>query len=180
MLFVIGGRSGLKNPTKPSLAVIIPAVTTHTYRRLSLLVAGIALAATLASSCGSDSKDSAQPAPAPVVREPLLTKASKTVLDQQIVYPTGTQAEVSSATVTMQPGQETGWHRHDAPLYVQIIEGTVTVEYEGGITKSYSKGAVVMEATGTYHNGRNLGTEPVVILTVSIGAEGIENTVARP
>jgi len=117
---------------------------------------------------------------APVSRTPLLTKARATVLGQTVVYPTGTPAEVSSATVTMQPGQETGWHRHDAPLYVQVLEGTVTVEYDGGVVKAYPKGSVIMEATGTYHNGRNLGSEPVLILTVSIGAEGIENTVARP
>ena len=109
-----------------------------------------------------------------------MSKATETVLGQTIVYPTGTPAEVSSATVTMQPGQETGWHRHDAPLYVQVLEGTVTVEYDGGVVKTYPQGSVVMEAVGTYHNGRNLGTVPVVILTVSIGAEGVENTVARP
>lgn len=158
----------------------MPPVTTRHHRRWATVVAAIALSTTLASACAGDSKDNAQAEPAPVVRKPLLSKATKTVLDQQIVYPTGTQAEVSSATVTMQPGQETGWHRHDAPLYVQILEGTVTVEYDGGITKTYPKGTVVMEATGTYHNGRNLGTEPVAILTVSIGAAGVENTVARP
>ncbi|CAB4701069.1 unannotated protein [freshwater metagenome] len=54
------------------------------------------------------------------------------------------------------------------------------MEYDGGVVKAYPKGSVFMEATGTYHNGRNLGNEPVLLLTVSIGAEGIENTVARP
>jgi len=158
----------------------MPRVTPRPHYRSALFVAGIALATALAAGCAADTDDTSRPEPAPVVRQPLLTKATKTVLDQTIVYPTGTRAEVSSATVTMQPGQETGWHRHDAPLYVQVLEGTVTVEYDGGVTKAYPKGTVVMEAIGTYHNGRNLGKEPVVILTVSIGAEGVGNTVARP
>jgi hypothetical protein len=138
------------------------------------------MATALGAGCAASPQNSAQDKPAPVVRVPLMSKATETVLGQTIVYPTGTPAEVSSATVTMQPGQETGWHRHDAPLYVQVLEGTVTVEYDGGVAKTYPKGSVVMEAVGTYHNGRNLGAEPVVILTVSIGAEGVENTVARP
>ena len=148
--------------------------------RLVTLLAGTALAVALGAGCAASPQSSAKGKPAPVVRVPLLSKATETVLGQKIVYPTGTQAEVSSATVTMQPGQETGWHRHDAPLYVQVLEGTVTVEYDGGVVKTYPKGSVVMEAIGTYHNGRNLGTVPVVILTVSIGAEGVGNTVARP
>ena len=148
--------------------------------RVGTILTGTVLAVALGAGCASDPKDTAGATPAPVVRVPLLSKATETVLGQTIEYPTGTRAEVSSATVTMQPGQETGWHRHDAPLYVQVLEGTVTVEYDGGVVKTYPKGSVVMEAVGTYHNGRNLGTVPVVILTVSIGAEGVENTVARP
>jgi hypothetical protein len=66
------------------------------------------------------------------------------------------------------------------PFSLHHDGGTVTVEYDGGVVKAYPKGSVFMEATGTYHNGRNLGNEPVLLLTVSIGAEGIENTVARP
>ncbi|MSW19811.1 MAG: cupin domain-containing protein [Actinobacteria bacterium] len=148
--------------------------------RFAVLLSCTALAAALSTGCASDTPNRQADAAVPVSRTPLLTKARATVLGQTVVYPTGTPAEVSSATVTMQPGQETGWHRHDAPLYVQVLEGTVTVEYDGGVVKAYPKGSVFMEATGTYHNGRNLGNEPVLLLTVSIGAEGIENTVARP
>jgi len=32
---------------------------------------------------------------------------------------------------------------------------------------------------GTYHNGQNLGKQPVRILVVNIGAVGVENTVKK-
>ena len=85
---------------------------------------------------------------------------------------------MSSAIVTIPPGAETGWHRHDTPLVVDVIEGVVTVEYDGGIVKEYGPGDTFVEAIGTRHNGRNLGDVDVVIYTVSIGAEGLQNTVS--
>jgi quercetin dioxygenase-like cupin family protein len=107
----------------------------------------------------------------------LLDKARSTILDQDLVYPSDTHAEVSSAVITLIPGQETGKHSHDAPLYAHILEGTLTVEYEGGVTKVYKKGQSIMEAIGTVHNGRNLSDETVKILVVNIGAEGVQNTI---
>jgi len=139
----------------------------------------VALAAVLTAAvfgCGGDRNDSIPP---PVVRTPLLDEADATTLDQPLEYPDG-HAEVSSATVRMAPGQETGWHRHDTPLYVQVMSGEVTVYYDGDVVKRYPTGSAFIEAIGTYHNGRNEGDVPVEILTVSIGADGLENTVARP
>lgn len=145
----------------------------------------LTLAATTAVGCGADRKASADTAPATAAapKEPrtvLLNKATKTILDQPVAYPTATPAQVSSVIVRLQPGESTGFHRHDAPLYVYVLSGEVTVHYDGDIVKRYPAGSSFLEALGTYHDGRNEGTEPVEILTVSIGAEGVENTVKRP
>ena len=110
--------------------------------------------------------------------EILLNKQMTTILGQAIAYPLGT-AQVSSALITLLPGQETGWHRHDAPLYGYIVSGTLTVSYDGNVTKVYPEGTAFMEALGTYHNGSNTTSEPVVILAVNIGADGVANTVLR-
>jgi quercetin dioxygenase-like cupin family protein len=135
----------------------------------------IALALTTVVACG----DLPQPSPdAQVSKEVLIDKARSTTLDQDLQYPTDSHAEVSSAIVTIPPGAETGWHRHDTPLVVDVIEGVVTVEYDGGIVKEYGPGDTFVEAIGTRHNGRNLGDVDVVIYTVSIGAEGLQNTVS--
>lgn len=136
----------------------------------------IGLAAVLSlTACG----DLPQPDPdAKASREDLLDKARKTILDQDLEYPHDTHAEVSSGIVTIPPGVETGWHRHDTPLVVHVMEGVVTVEYDGGVVNEYGPGDTFVEAIGTRHNGRNLGDVEVVIYTVSIGAEGLQNTVS--
>jgi quercetin dioxygenase-like cupin family protein len=145
------------------------------HRSLTRSLGVISLAASLALvACGD--LPTVDPTAKPS-RDDLLVKARATILDQDLVYPADSHAEVSSAVVTIPPGTETGWHRHDTPLVVHVMEGVVTVEYDGGITKEYGPGQTFVEAIGTKHNGRNLGDVEVVIYTVSIGAEGLENTV---
>lgn len=107
----------------------------------------------------------------------LLDKQQTTVLGQPLAYPTATPAQVSSAIITLLPGQETGPHLHEAPLYAYVLSGTVTVEYDGGVVKEFPAGTALMEAQNTRHNGRNLGSDTVRILVVNMGAEGVANTV---
>ena len=107
----------------------------------------------------------------------VLDKQAQTVLDQLLQYPTGSQAQVSSAVLTFAPGASTGLHKHEAPLYVYVLEGTITVTYEGGIVKNYSEGSAILEAVGTAHNGENKTDKPVRLLVVNMGAEGVANTV---
>ena len=107
----------------------------------------------------------------------VLDKQAQTVLDQLLQYPIGTQAQVSSAVLTFAPGASTGLHKHEAPLYVYVLEGTITVTYEGGIVKEYSQGSAILEAMGVAHNGENKTDKPVKLLVVNIGAEGVANTV---
>jgi len=153
-------------------------------RRLRVIACTVVASVALLSGCSasttvvprqvSPSADASVPVPSP---ESLLVKEERTVLDQPIVYPTQMPAQVSSSIITLLPGQQTGPHRHDVPLYGFVLEGTLTVEYDGGITKEYRAGEALMEAIGTRHNGSNRGTQPVRILVTFIGAEGLENTV---
>lgn len=106
---------------------------------------------------------------------PLLS-SGKTVLGQTLAYPTSAPAKVTSVIVTMQPGEETGWHKHEVPMYGYILEGEVTVDYEGAGTRVYRHGEAVLEAIGTVHNGRSTGKVPARILAVFMGAEGVPNT----
>jgi quercetin dioxygenase-like cupin family protein len=107
----------------------------------------------------------------------VLDKQAQTVLDQLLQYPSGSQAQVSSAILTIAPGVSTGLHKHDAPMYAYVLEGTLTVTYEGGIVKEFSAGSAILEAVGTPHNGENKTDEPVKILVVNMGAEGVANSV---
>ncbi|MCX6511161.1 MAG: cupin domain-containing protein [Actinobacteria bacterium] len=107
----------------------------------------------------------------------VLDKQAQTVLDQLLQYPGGSQAQVSSAVLTIAPGVSTGLHKHDAPMYVYVLEGTITVTYDGGIVKNYSEGSAILEAVGVAHNGENKTDKPVKLLVVNMGAAGVANTV---
>ena len=106
----------------------------------------------------------------------VLLQGSETVLGQEIAYPAG-KPVVTAAIVTVAPGGETGWHEHEAPLFAWMLDGTLTVDYGPDGTKVYDKGAALLEAFRSRHNGQNLGTEPARLLAVFIGAEGVPNTV---
>ena len=107
--------------------------------------------------------------------QPLLD-ASKTVLGQPLVYPTDGTAKVQSVIVTMQPGEQTGPHKHPHPTYGYMLEGELTVEYANGETRTYRKGDALLEAIDIYHNGKNTGAGPARILVVFMGVDGQLNS----
>ncbi len=108
----------------------------------------------------------------------VLLSSSDTVLGQEMIYPEG-RAKITAAIVTMLPGEETGWHRHNAPLFAQILEGEITVDYGDRGEKTFVAGETFLEAFQSDHNGRNSGDGLVRILALFAGAEGVSNTVMR-
>lgn len=106
----------------------------------------------------------------------VLLSTSTSVIDQPLVYPDGTP-KITSAIVTMIPGQETGWHHHDVPLFAYILEGELTVDYGPDGTRTYKTGDSFVEAFKSEHNGVNSGTTPVRILAVFAGSDTEPNTV---
>ena len=65
------------------------------------------------------------------------------------------------------------------PLFVYILEGTLTIEMEGHGTHAFSAGQGLAEVTNIWHNGRNLGDKPVRFLIVFAGQKGTPNLI-RP
>lgn len=109
----------------------------------------------------------------------VLFTGSKTVLGQDIAYPPG-RPVVTAAIITMVPGQETGWHEHDAPLFAWMLDGELTVDYGVDGSRVYRKGDALLEAFHARHNGRNSGTADARLLAVFMGADGVANTVMVP
>lgn len=156
--------------------------STRTVRTIGVALA--LAAALLVSACGGGSTDADVSAASSAATSTggantLLDAESQTVLDQELSYPKKQPAQVSSSIIELQPGQETGWHKHRTPMFVYVLEGTITVEYDAGVTNEYPAGTAMMEAVGVWHNGTNKGTEPVKMLVVNIGAKGVKNTVQR-
>jgi quercetin dioxygenase-like cupin family protein len=109
---------------------------------------------------------------------PLLSSGT-TIIDQPIAYPAGTP-KVTGAIVTIPPGGETGWHLHEVPLFVYILEGEVTVDYGEKGVKVVKQGESILEAMNWAHNGMNKTDKPLRILAVYIGADGIANAETAP
>ncbi len=110
--------------------------------------------------------------------EPLL-KTRTTILGQALDYPAGDPAEVTSLIVTLEPGEETGWHKHPVPLYAYLLSGQITVDYGEQGTRTYRPDEAFMEAVESWHNGHSGGAEPARILVVVMGAVGRKITVER-
>ena len=69
---------------------------------------------------------------------PLLTTEAD-IVGQPLAYPEG-KPKIMAAIVTIPPGGETGWHVHEVPLFVYIMEGEVTVDYGAKGVKVYKSG----------------------------------------
>ncbi|WP_170562524.1 cupin domain-containing protein [Ruegeria atlantica] len=108
----------------------------------------------------------------------VLLQTDKSVIGEPLEYPEG-KAQITMAIVTMQPGQKTGWHRHETPLAAYMLEGEITVDYGDAGTKTYKTGDALVEAFRSPHAGVNSGGEIARILAVFAGAEGVSNTVAE-
>ncbi len=148
------------------------------------LVASLVMSAVIVTGCGSD-----EPAVVSVPTQGgvaasgprvLLDAQRLTVLDQPLRYPTKGKAQVSSSILVIEPGQETGWIKNPVPTYVYVLEGTITVEYDGGVVKEFRAGSALIDAVGVWHNGTNTGVETARMLVVSMGAKGVKNAVERP
>lgn len=101
-----------------------------------------------------------------------LAGTDTTIAGEAIRYPDGAPALVTAQIVTIAPGQVTGWHRHGVPTFGYILSGRLEVEYDGAGRRTLVAGDHLMEAMKVAHNGSNLGTEPVRILVVYLGAQG--------
>lgn len=68
--------------------------------------------------------------------------------------------------ITIPPGQSTGWHYHDGPLYGVVKQGTLSHFDSSCETDGvYHTGDTIQEPAGTeyIHIGRNLGDTPLVL-----------------
>jgi quercetin dioxygenase-like cupin family protein len=111
----------------------------------------------------------------PEVRMVLST--GSTVTGEPIRYPSQAPAVITAVEIMLRPGQQTGWHTHPVPLFGYILEGELTVDYGAKGQRIYRKGDALAEAMNEPHNGRNAGQDPVKILAVFIGMEGVAGSV---
>ena len=110
---------------------------------------------------------------------PLLS-GGKTIVGEDITYPTTGKANITAAIVTLAPGESTIVHRHGVPLFAYILEGELTVDYGALGTKVYRQGDAFLEAMAVDHVGKNTGTGIMRTIAVYMGAEGSRDVIPKP
>jgi DNA-binding winged helix-turn-helix (wHTH) protein/quercetin dioxygenase-like cupin family protein len=106
-----------------------------------------------------------------------IVASTKTVLGQPIVYPSG-QPEITVSTFVLWPGQMTGWHIHQAPLAIYVLEGTLTIDYGSKGNRRFQAGEAVVEAIDWPHKANNFSDEPVRLLVFNVGVKGQDNLIS--
>ena len=119
-------------------------------RNAVLAVALSVIVAATAHSFGSGA--AAQQPPAPVgpvglTLTPIL-QTSTTFTGQTIRSPQGDNQFIA-VLAEVAPGGQVGRHQHPSPLFVYILEGTLTIEMEGHGTHAFSEGEGPAEVTNT-------------------------------
>ncbi len=104
--------------------------------------------------------------------------ATETVVGEPLGYPSGSSPRVHALIISLRPGEATAHHRHGVPLFAYLLQGELTVEYDGHGKRVYREGDALLEAMSVAHRGRNTGTTPVRILAVFLSASGAAETVA--
>ena len=106
------------------------------------------------------------------VKTKVILKTTVTSSGAPIAYLKTDHPEITAMTVEIAPGAQTGWHKHTIPVYAYVISGTLTVNMEGGKTREFKEGDVIIEVVNTRHNGINQGETPVKLIVFYTGAQG--------
>jgi quercetin dioxygenase-like cupin family protein len=99
--------------------------------------------------------------------QPSVTR--KVLMQQDLNVPGYTTALIS---VEIPVGGREGRHTHPGTLIVYVQEGTLTLDYEGKPTKSYSAGETFSVEPGKIHEGINKGNTPIKALASFVGEKG--------
>ena len=91
-------------------------------------------------------------------------------------------AEVTVREITIEPGGSTGWHHHPGELLAVVRAGTLTRQLADCAEVTTPAGQAFVEPAGGQHAhvGRNLGTEPVVLVVAYVLPAGSPLAVAAP
>jgi quercetin dioxygenase-like cupin family protein len=107
-----------------------------------------------------------------------IVQTETTMVGQPIRFPQ-TDAQLTAVLAEVAPGGQVGRHLHPVPLFVYILEGTLTIDMEQHGTHAFGAGQGLAEIVNAWHNGRNLGDKPCRFLIVFAGQKGTPNLI-RP
>lgn len=115
-------------------------------------------------------QDTPGPEAAGMSREEV-TKTTTNMIGEPITYPSET-AEVTTEIVTLEPEGRTGYHTHQVPSWVYVMEGEIELRIDGQEPMRMASGQVFIEPTDVAMQAFNVAEGPTKLMVVSIGAEG--------
>ena len=107
-----------------------------------------------------------------------VAKATTTAAGQPLVFPTD-KPQVVASIYTIAPGAVTPRHKHPALRYAYVLEGTLTVDIEGGASHTYPPGSFIVEVLEKWHVVKNVGPTSVKLLVIDHVVEGQSNVVTE-
>jgi quercetin dioxygenase-like cupin family protein len=108
----------------------------------------------------------------------LLTASLTAVFGQSVLLtkdiPEFAGKEVTMLTVTLAPGHESASHRHNAHVFVYVLEGTVVMQVAGGEMKTLGVGETFYENPKDIHvvSKNASATKPAKILVTMLKDKG--------
>ncbi|MFD3946468.1 cupin domain-containing protein [Streptomyces sp. NPDC058579] len=90
------------------------------------------------------------------------------------IKPPKGRTDVVFRTVTLAPGDSTGWHHHPGQIIAVVQSGTLTRFLHDCSVETVSAGEAFVELAGrrNRHIGHNFGTEPVVLYMTCLLPQG--------
>jgi quercetin dioxygenase-like cupin family protein len=141
--------------------------------RKILMVAALLAAGPFTAAHALDSR-----APAPVVVTPV-TKTSVTSTGQPITLPQK-DVEVAASIFDIAPGATLPVHKHPFPRYAYVLAGTLKVtNADTGKSDIFKAGDFIVEMIDQWHQGSNIGSDPVKLLVIDQIEAGAQATVLR-
>lgn len=132
------------------------------HRTRGLAIFTFALALTLSSSAG-------------VAQQPAVER--KVLLQEDLNIP-GYQATLVEVRIPV--GGREGRHSHPGAALVHVLEGVITLDYEGKPTKAYNPGESFYVEPGKIHEGINRGNVPIRAIASFVTKKGDPLTVPAP
>ena len=99
--------------------------------------------------------------PAPVQRTPI----------GKIDVP-GSNYEVITAMVTLQPGFKAGRHTHPGTVQAQVLEGEFMIQLDGQPEKTFKPGQSLEVPNGAVHNEGAVGSVPAKLIAIYVVEKG--------
>ena len=115
---------------------------------------------------------------APVVVTPVKSTAV-TSTGQPIILPQK-NVEVTASIFDIAPGATLPVHKHPFPRYGYVLAGTLKVtNVDTGKSDTFKAGDFIVEMIDQWHQGSNIGADPVKLLVIDQIEAGAQATVLR-